>query len=604
MKRNYQSSFGTDGFSGVGDDGDDDDDLDKISKMIHTICPNFETNNNRSIRKCDCNPYRSFIRAGPFVIGCQLTDVHQLSGIDNYIARKMYDTNPNKFYLLKIVVLPKNRRDENQSQRQAKMMIFNEYSVLSMLKNQPGVIQIRGLYSDVYFEENKDKNDGDDLDICEQYCKYLNKIGKFFRRLILAFDCHVLHTFSLITPMIPYLSNRYTRFRCEYENLQEYVKRYKSVNEMKALRILFEVVKVIKGLHEKNVAHRDLRLENILYNHRNGKILIINFGLARYVINDTTCINDHRGSSAYISPDVLKRRPYAPKPSDCWTLGVIFYSMLLGKFPFYAETFNELFKKINTGHYDLPSINVFTSETMKIMRSLIEIDSYKRININELYDRLRQIIDSRLKENMHKEFKALINQKKCDNDDLQIVPDVCQKSSTIIDRSKSPRLNIEHDHDYVIMKSNNNNNKSSELLDANTDKKSLSEFEEYLQSNQCMATPPQMPIPFLKLRERFCYDSSYNYYGSQFAHHRAAATKQQQQQSDDSQRMEIQFNSNPVNLEFPNQPTFHQLTSNSNGNRPTYDVIKVDSDVRPLNDQEYTLINRQLLRLYAPFSLK
>lgn len=68
--------------------------------------------------------------------------------------------------------------------------------------------------------------------------------------------------------------------------------------------------------------------------------------------------------------------------------------------------------------------------------------------------------------------------------------------------------------------------------------------------------------------------------------------------------MEIQFNSNPVNLEFPNQPTFHQLTSNSNGNRPTYDVIKVDSDVRPLNDQEYTLINRQLLRLYAPFSLK
>ncbi|KAH9505827.1 Enolase-phosphatase E1 [Dermatophagoides farinae] len=209
---------------------------------------------------------------------------------------------------------------------------------------------------------------------------------------------------------------------------------------------------------------------------------------------------------------------------------------------------------------------------------------------------------------MHKEFKALINQKKCDNDDLQIVPDVCQKSSTIIDRSKSPRLNIEHDHDYVIMKSNNNNNKSSELLDANTDKKSLSEFEEYLQSNQCMATPPQMPIPFLKLRERFCYDSSYNYYGSQFAHLRGSPfleemarqyyhqqqqqqqqqQKQQQQQSDDSQRMEIQFNSNPVNLEFPNQPTFHQLTSNSNGNRPTYDVIKVDSDVRPLNDQEYT----------------
>ncbi|KAJ6219772.1 hypothetical protein RDWZM_005584 [Blomia tropicalis] len=440
-------------------------------------------------KTCQCNPYSPFIRAGPFILGTQLNDV-QFVDLDQYIAKRVDETDPNRYFLLKIVVLPHRKEDESYSQRQAKLLLFNEYSVLSLLEDQNGVIHHKGLYMDYFYEEELTESPtektfdniggfddtkyctcisqshiddstfnqpslssvGRESPTCNEHKSvdlngtgnnnYSSK-GQLMRRLILALECFIPHIYCSTVYPLPKLYSKFTTINAEYENLQEYVKRYKNIPELRALLIFKQIVNVIYDLHQRNIAHRDLRLENILFSHLSEKIVLVNFGLSRYVINDITRICDHRGSSAYISPDVLKRKPYNPKASDCWALGIIFYTMLFGKFPFYADSFPELFKKINSGQFTIPSnVHVWKNsfelaplktethsivisvETMNIIEALIVTDANKRLNITDLKYRIHRLLQYKYKMKDKLEKKRLLEKGRPTNDDLQVVPDI------------------------------------------------------------------------------------------------------------------------------------------------------------------------------------
>jgi len=208
------------------------------------------------------------------------------------------------------------------------MLLHTEYSLLSLLHDQKGVIHHWGLFKDEALEE-KELSTGEWV-----------YTGKTKKRICLVLDCLWAHDFSNNT--------------LDLVNLQHHVIKEKKLAEREALTIFYDVVTIVCDLHERNIVHRDLKLGNMVFNKKTRKVTLINFCLGKHLLNENDLLTDQRGSPAYISPDVLSGKPYLGKPSDCWALGVVLFTMLFGQFPFYDSVPQELFRKIKSAEFSIP----------------------------------------------------------------------------------------------------------------------------------------------------------------------------------------------------------------------------------------------------------
>lgn len=88
------------------------------------------------------------------------------------------------------------------------------------------------------------------------------------------------------------------------------------------------------------MAHRDLKLENILLD-ANNNAKIADFGLSNY-FNEKTLLHTFCGSPLYASPEIINGTPYRGPEVDCWASGVILYTLVYGSMPFDGQDFNRM----------------------------------------------------------------------------------------------------------------------------------------------------------------------------------------------------------------------------------------------------------------------
>ena len=93
------------------------------------------------------------------------------------------------------------------------------------------------------------------------------------------------------------------------------------------------------------VIHRDIKPENILIDSED-RAKLADFGVSYVMIDGNDYITTAAGSNIYFSPQVCKGGGYHGKKSDIWALGVTLYFMCMGKHPFSANNFPELYRKI------------------------------------------------------------------------------------------------------------------------------------------------------------------------------------------------------------------------------------------------------------------
>lgn len=112
-----------------------------------------------------------------------------------------------------------------------------------------------------------------------------------------------------------------------------------------------QMFRAVDYLHARNIVHRDLKLENFLYESDapDALLKVIDFGFA-HVWNPATLMKAPCGSVSYVSPDVLSGKGYTNK-CDLWSLGVIVWMLLAGYPPFHGEE-RAVMAKIRAGQPD------------------------------------------------------------------------------------------------------------------------------------------------------------------------------------------------------------------------------------------------------------
>ena len=83
--------------------------------------------------------------------------------------------------------------------------------------------------------------------------------------------------------------------------------------------------------HSRCIAHRDIKLENLLMDEQ-GILKIIDFGFSTCIPNDKM-VKMFCGTPSYMAPEIVLKKEYCGPPADVWALGVLLYALLCGYFP-------------------------------------------------------------------------------------------------------------------------------------------------------------------------------------------------------------------------------------------------------------------------------
>ena len=168
------------------------------------------------------------------------------------------------------------------------------------------------------------------------------------------------------------------------------------LTEEEARFYIAELILAVDSIHKLDCIHRDIKPDNILID-KNGHIKLTDFGLAKIsdklydnIKNETFNKNKltHQklfscvGTAYYVAPEVLIKNGYG-KDIDWWSVGVIFFEMLVGYAPFCSENTKDVcYKVLHWQDYlQIPDDKIVSEEAEDLITKMIN-NSDERLGKN------------------------------------------------------------------------------------------------------------------------------------------------------------------------------------------------------------------------------
>ena len=148
-----------------------------------------------------------------------------------------------------------------------------------------------------------------------------------------------------------------------------------------AITILSQLASALAYLHERSINHRDIKLDNIVFDSKTGCIKLIDFGFSK-VVSPYMPERLYCGTPSYMAPEALRKEESNTLAVDVWATGVVYFTLLFGKFPFRGSTDSELFESIMTKKLFFPEW--LEEGEVHILRKCLEKNWKLRISAPEL----------------------------------------------------------------------------------------------------------------------------------------------------------------------------------------------------------------------------
>mmetsp|Transcript_56615 Transcript_56615/g.143328 ORF Transcript_56615/g.143328 Transcript_56615/m.143328 type:complete len:548 (-) Transcript_56615:120-1763(-) len=156
------------------------------------------------------------------------------------------------------------------------------------------------------------------------------------------------------------------------------VTKIKRFSEKDAADAVWQMLLAVNYIHTHGIVHRDLKLENFLYDSEGSNHLkLIDFGFSK-MWDPNIKMHVSCGTLAYVAPEVLSKS-YTSQ-CDLWSLGVIVFILLSGYMPFSGSEEQQT-KNISNGNYKMKPErwNNISESAKQFVTGLLQVDAKKRM---------------------------------------------------------------------------------------------------------------------------------------------------------------------------------------------------------------------------------
>jgi len=172
---------------------------------------------------------------------------------------------------------------------------------------------------------------------------------------------------------------------CSNHSMNEMIKRRKSLTEEETRMLMMQIIEAVSFMHDCNVIHRDLKLGN-LFLSKSMNIKVGDFGLACRVDSSDEKRKTICGTPNYIAPEVIqgdKEKRGHSFEVDIWSMGVICFTMLVGKPPYESKDVKSTYRRILANEYSFP-VNKVGEDARSLIASMLQTDPKMRPSLDEI----------------------------------------------------------------------------------------------------------------------------------------------------------------------------------------------------------------------------
>jgi len=181
---------------------------------------------------------------------------------------------------------------------------------------------------------------------------------------------------------------------CQNQSMNELLKRRKRLTEPEVKYYLSQLLECTVHMHSMNVIHRDLKLGN-LFLDKNLRVKVGDFGLATKLSASDEKRKTICGTPNYIAPEVIegdKEKRGHSFEVDIWSIGVICYTLLIGKPPYESKDVKSTYKRILRNEYSFPSHVPISEHARSLISSMLQTRPDHRLVLTDLFDHFWIII--------------------------------------------------------------------------------------------------------------------------------------------------------------------------------------------------------------------
>ncbi|CAO2657012.1 Nn.00g058150.m01.CDS01 [Neocucurbitaria sp. VM-36] len=164
---------------------------------------------------------------------------------------------------------------------------------------------------------------------------------------------------------------------CENGSLADAIKKRKYFTMPEIRRFMIQTCGAIKYLHQRNIVHRDLKTGN-LFLDGNMDVKVGDFGLAALLVSQSDYGAIRRttmcGTPNYLAPEVLEKTGKGhDEKVDLWAIGIMMYTLAVGRAPFHAAKREDIYRKLKAREYTWPDLAKFANEITDDLRDIVSL---------------------------------------------------------------------------------------------------------------------------------------------------------------------------------------------------------------------------------------